>query len=83
MRYLHVVAERGVGPKEDLALLIDAVVHAGQLGGKPHLVAAPGVRVQEAGAGFGPEVRGAQQRDSGCTLASDLPNYWHFLLTNY
>lgn len=54
MLYLHVVAEGGVGSKQDLALLVHAVVHARQLGGESHLVAAPGVRVQEAGAGFGP-----------------------------
>ena len=44
--YLHVTAEGGVGAEQDLALLVHAVVHSGQLGGQLYLVPAPGVRVQ-------------------------------------
>lgn len=54
MFYLHVIAESGIGSKQDLALLIHTVVHAWQLRRKPDLVTAPGVRVKQTGTGFGP-----------------------------
>lgn len=53
--YLHVSAEGGVGAKQDLALLVGAVVHARQLVREAHGVLAPGVRDQQAGADFRPE----------------------------
>ena len=50
--YLHVSAEGGVGAKEDLALLVGAVVHAWQLVGQAHRVLAPGVCDQQTSANF-------------------------------
>lgn len=50
--YLHVSAEGGVGTEQDLALLVGAVVHPGQLVREAHRVLAPGVRDQQAGADF-------------------------------
>lgn len=54
MLYLHVITERGIGSKQDLALFIHTVVHAWQLGRESDLVTAPGVCVQQTGTGFGP-----------------------------
>ena len=52
--YLHVIAEGGVGSKEDLTLFVCTVVHAWQLGWQADLVAASGVCVEQTAAGFGP-----------------------------
>lgn len=58
--YLHIPAEGGVGAKQDLALLVGAVVHARELGGQAQGVLAPGVRDQQAGADFRPGVTGGR-----------------------
>lgn len=50
--HLHVGAEGGVGAKENLTLLVRAVVHARQFGRQTHQVATPRVRVQQASAGL-------------------------------
>lgn len=52
--YLHILTERGVGPKKDLALLVGAVVHPRQLVREPHGILAPGVCHQQTGAHLGP-----------------------------
>lgn len=54
MLHLHFIAESGIGSEQDLTLFVHAVMHPRELGRKPDLVAAPGVRVQQAGAGFRP-----------------------------
>lgn len=53
--YLHVSAEGGIGAKQDLALLVGAIVHAWQLVREAHCVLAPGVCDQQTGADFRPE----------------------------
>lgn len=52
--YLHILTERGIGAKKDLALLVGAVVHPRQLVREPHGILAPWVCHQQAGAHLGP-----------------------------
>lgn len=52
--HLHVGAEGGVGTEQDLALLMGAVVHPGQLGGQTDFITTPGVSVEQTGTGLQP-----------------------------
>lgn len=79
--YLHVPAEGGVGAEQDLALLVGAVVHAGQLVRQAHRVLAPGVRDQQAGADLRPETAkrqvGLQRHRPGFYSDSQSPGRMH------
>lgn len=57
LQYLHVVAEGCVGAKQNLALLVSAVVHSGELGGQTDHVATARVRVEQTEAGLWPVQR--------------------------
>lgn len=79
MLHLHFIAESGIGSKQDLALFIHAVMHPWELGRKPDLVAAPGVRMQQAGAGFRPAWKAHEIRN--CTVSlTRYTKFWKVFL---
>lgn len=80
MFYLHVIAESGIGSKQDLALFVHTVVHAWQLGRQADLVTAPGVCVQQTGTGFGSV--GKTHKRKTCCIKKQLHDFKHIFKTS-